>query len=221
MEIEFIQAIKKGDTEAINALLRQNLALVNATAETGESAILLAMYYGRRGIANVLWDYGAEMNVWEAAAVGATERVKEWIIREPSLLHAHSPDGFTPLQLAAFFGNADTVEMLAGRGADVNAVSQNQTFARGVPVLQSAVASGNTLTVKILLEHGANANGLNEQEGTPLFIAAFEGNAEMVKLLLGSGGDPDLKTKDGMTPLDFARKEGYQEIIALLEKDHR
>jgi len=217
MEKEFIQAIKKGDTEKINALLTQNRALVNAKAETGESAILLAMYYGRRGIANVLWDFGAEMNVWEASAVGATERVKELVVREPSLLRAHSPDGFTPLQLAAFFGNADTVEMLAERGADVNAISQNQTFARGVPVLQSAVASGNTLTVKTLLEHGANVNGLNAQEGTPLFLAAFEGNAEIVKLLLDSGGDPNLKTKDGMTPLDLAKKEGYQEIIALLE----
>jgi len=217
MEKEFIRAIKKGDVEKINSLLMQNRALVNAKAETGESAILLAMYYGRRGIANVLWDFGAAMNAWEASAVGATERVKELVERDPGLIRAHSPDGFTPLQLAAFFGNADTVEMLVGRGADVNAISQNPTFARGVPVLQSAVASGNILTVKILLEHGANVNTMNEQEGTPLFIAVFEGNAAMVKLLLANGANLNLKTKDGMTPLDFAKKEGYQEIIALLE----
>lgn len=217
MQKEFIEAIKKGDTEKINTLLTQDRALVNSKSETGESAILVAIYYGRRGIANVLWDFGAEMNVWEASAVGATERVKEWIEREPSLIRAHSHDGFTPLQLAAFFGNADTVEMLATRGADVNAISHNQTFARGVPILQSAVASGNVLAVKILLEHGANVNVLNEQEGTPLYLAAFEGNSAMVKLLLANGANPNLKTKDGMTPLDLAKKEGYQEIVGLLE----
>ena len=75
--------------------------------------------------------------------------------------------------------------------------------------------------MKTLLEHGANVNGLNEQEGTPLFLAVFEGNAQIVKLLLESGADPNLKTKDGTTPLGLARKEAYGEIIALLEKDHR
>jgi ankyrin repeat protein len=217
MEKEFLDAVKKGDAERIKAMLAQDRTRVNAKTETGESAILLAMYYGRRGIANLLWDYGAEMNIWDAAAVGATGRVKEHLEREPGLTHAHSHDGFVPLQLAAFFGNADTVEYLASHGADVNAISRNQTFARGVPILQSAVASRNLLTAKILLEHGANVNVINEQDGTPLFLAAFEGNTEMVKLLLAHGADRNLKTKDGQTPLDFARKEGYQEIVALLE----
>lgn len=218
MEKEFLAAVKKGDSERIKALLDQDRKLANAHADSGESAILLAMYYGRRGIANLLWDYGAEMNVWEAAAVGASGCVQELVARDPSLTHAHSHDGFTPLQLAAFFGNADTVEWLATHGSDVNAVARNQTFARGVPVLQSAVASRNALTVKTLLEHGANVNAMNEEEGTPLFLAAFEGNAEMVKLLLAHGADLHLKTKKGQTPLDFAKQEGYQQIVELLEK---
>lgn len=218
MDTEFIDAVKKGDSERIKTLLDNDRKLANMHTDSGESAILIAMYYGRRGIANLLWDYGAEMNVWEAAAVGATVRVQELIANNPGLTRALSHDGFTPLQLAAFFGNADTVEWLASHGSDVNVVSQNKTFARGVPVLQSAVASRNTLTVKILLEHGANVNVLNEQEGTPLYLATFEGNAEMAALLLAHGADPHLKTKDGRTPLDLAKQEGYQQIVELLER---
>ncbi len=218
MEQEFIEAVKKGDAEKIKQMLGQNRALVNARTETGESAILLAMYYGQRGIANLLWDYGAEMNIWEAASVGAADRVKELVNRDPSSIQVLSHDGFTPLQLAAFFGNKEVVEFLAARGADVNAISRNTTFARGVPILQSAVASGNVSVVRILLERGASANVVNEQEGTPLYFAAFEGNAAMAKLLLDHGADTNLKTRTGETPLAAAKKKGHQEIVTLLQK---
>jgi ankyrin repeat protein len=220
-EQEIIEAVKKGDAEKVRQLLAKDRALVNARAETGESAILLAMYHAQRGIANLLWDYGSEMNVWEAASVGAIDRVSQLVEGDPSLIRSLSHDGFTPLQLAAFFGNKDVVEFLASRGADVNAVSRNTTFARGVPILQSAVASGNFEVVRALLEHGANPDVLNPQEGTPLFVAAFEGNADMVRLLLDPGADASLKTKTGETPLDAAKKKGHSHIAALLENNSR
>ncbi len=218
MENEFIEAVKKGDAEKIKQLLAQNRELVNAHTETGESAILLAMYHGQRGIANLLWDYGAGMNFWEASAVGALDHVKQIVDSDPGSVRSFSHDGFTPLQLAAFFGNKEVVEFLISRGADVNAISRNTTFARGVPILQSGVASGNAEVVRVLLDHGANPNVLNEQEGTPLFAAAFEGNAEMVRLLLDHGADTNLKSKSGETPLVAAKKKGHTQLVALLER---
>src|SRR5512139_2723916 len=122
IEQEFLEAVKKGDADRIKQQLAQDRSLMNARAETGESAILIAMYYNQRGIANLLWDYGTVMNVWEAAAVGATERVQELAGADPDLIDAHSHDGFTPLQLAAFFGNAEVVEWLSDHGADVNRI---------------------------------------------------------------------------------------------------
>lgn len=218
---EFINAVKKGDAEKVKQLLAQNRELVNAHAESGESAILLAMYHGQRGIANLLWDYGAEMNVWDAASVGALDRVKEIVDGDPGSVRSLSHDGFTPLQLAAFFGNKEVVEFLISRGADVNAISLNTTFARGVPILQSAVVSGSAEVVRVLLEHGAKPNVLNEQEGTPLFVAAAEGNAAMVRLLLDHGADANLKTKNGETPLVVAKAKGHQTVVELLSKDEK
>lgn len=174
-EQELIEAVKKGDADKIKQLLAKDRALANARTKTGESAILLAMYYGQRGIANLLWDYDAEMNVWEAASVGAIERARQLVESDPSLIRAISHDGFTPLQLAAFFGNKEAVEFFVSRGADVNAISHNATFARGVPILQSAVASGNVEVVRLLLEHGAKPNVMNEQEGTPFLPPRSKG----------------------------------------------
>jgi uncharacterized protein len=217
-EQEMLEVVKKGDADKVKRLIAKDRALVNVRTETGESAILLAMYHGHRGIANLLWDYGATLDVWEAASVGALDSVKQLIGNDPRVIHSLSHDGFTPLQLAAFFGNMEVVELLARRGADVNSISRNTTFARGVPILQSAVASGNKEVVRILLEHGANPNILNEEGGTPLYAAAFEGYVEMVRMLLKHGADPQLKTKTGETPLHIARIKGHAQVVALLEK---
>ncbi len=219
LEKEFIEAVKKGDIEKVAQLLAHNRALVNVRTDTGESAILLAMYYGQRGIANLLWDYSTEINVWEASAVGATQRANELLKEKPDLVHAYSHDGFTPLQLAAFFGHAETVALLLDRGAEINLHSQNKTFARGVPILQSAVASGNVDVVKILLARGADVNIKGEENSlTPLHASAFDGQLEIVRLLIEQGADPNIKTKNGDTPLAIAKKKGHAQVAALLER---
>ena len=50
--------------------------------------------------------------------MGDTRRVAELLDRDPQLLSAQSGDGFSPLGLAAFFGNGETVKLLLSRGAD-------------------------------------------------------------------------------------------------------
>jgi len=41
----------------------------------------------------------------------------ELLAEDPELVDAMSGDGFTPLHLAAFFGQADAVRLLLARGA--------------------------------------------------------------------------------------------------------
>ncbi len=219
LEQEFLHAAQTGNTNRLTGLLSHNRALVNARSESGESAILLAVYNGRQDAAKLLLDYGAELNIWEAAAVGAMERVNEWLKEKPDLVHAYSHDGFTPLQLAAFFGHAETVALLLDHGAEINLHSRNKTFARGVPILQSAVASGNVDVVKILLARGADVNIKGEENDlTPLHAAAFDGQLEIARLLLEHGADPNIKTKNGDTPLAIAKKKGHAQVAALLER---
>ncbi len=68
MAQEFIEAIQAGDTVKVEELLDQDAALVNAKSESGLSAVLLAIYYGRPAIGELLITRGAALDIFEASA---------------------------------------------------------------------------------------------------------------------------------------------------------
>src|ERR687888_2793302 len=88
------------------------------------SDILEAIYRGDRGEAERLAE-GRELDVFEASALGRTERLRELLDADPSLANAWAKDGFQPLGLASFFGNVDTARALVEAGAEVNSASRN------------------------------------------------------------------------------------------------
>ena len=53
-EAEIIDAVKQGDRAKVESLIQADPSVVNARADTGESAFLLASYYGQRAIADLL-----------------------------------------------------------------------------------------------------------------------------------------------------------------------
>lgn len=87
-----------------------------------------------------------------------------------------SPDGFTALGLAAFFGNAETARLQLDAGADPNFVSRNQMQ---VTPLHSAVANRNAEKAydmaTLLVERGGQVNVAQEGGWTPLQQAAAHG----------------------------------------------
>lgn len=57
---------------------------------------------------------------------------------------------------------------------------------------------------------------LQQEQQTPLHIAARLGNVDNVTLLLQLGAAPDAVTKDLYTPLHIAAKEGHEEVASVL-----
>ena len=181
-----------------------------------ESPILKALYEGREADAEKLLAEDPELDVFEAAAVGRTDRVRELVDADPSLPAAWSPDGFQALHLAAFFGHADTTVLLLEHGADPSVVSRHD-FIKVTP-LHSAVAreGGEDLaTVQALLAAGAPVNAAVEGGHTPLHSAASNGNEPIIEALLENGADPDAATDDGKTPLDLADEHGHAHLLQL------
>ncbi len=115
---EIFDAVRAGDTGRLQALLRANPGLVNVRNERGHTPVLIAQYRDKPDAVALLLAAEPELDIFDAASVGRTARVAEWLDRDPGLLNARSSDGFSPLGLAAFFGQTETVRLLLARGAD-------------------------------------------------------------------------------------------------------
>ena len=105
------------------------------------SPILQALYRGDRDEAERIRGGAGDLDVFDAAALGDTERLEELLANDPSLVSAWSPDGFTPLHYAAFFGGPDATTALLARGADLETPARNEEFAPEARPLHSAVAA--------------------------------------------------------------------------------
>jgi len=152
----------------------------------GPGPILQALYQGDEGRARELAS-GAELDVFEAAALGDAGRLETLLADDPGLAGAWSPDGFTALHYAAFFGSAEAIRILLDAGADLELPARNEEFAAGAHPLHSAVAAGKTENAEALLEAGADPNSRQHGGFTPLMQAEQSGNLELAELLIERG----------------------------------
>jgi uncharacterized protein len=181
------------------------------------SPILEALYAGDGTRAAELGAQAPELDVFEAAALGRVDRLRELLDAEPTAVSAWSPDGFMPLHLAAFFGHSEACELLLERGADPSLISRHE-FVKVTP-LHSAVAregAADLDTARVLVEHGAPVNAGVEGGHTPLHSAAANGDRGAVELLLANGADAHAERDDGKTAADLARESGHEEVAELV-----
>jgi ankyrin repeat protein len=179
------------------------------------SPIMNALYHRQMDVVNELLASGVELNVYEAAATGQTDRLRELIANNPAAINSHAEDGFTALGLAVFFGHPETVNALLAAGADVNLASRESMK---VTPLASASAAGQIEIARALLAQGANVNARGAGDFTALHESAASGRMEFAKLLLDHGADVNAKTSEGKTPLDYAREHNRAEMVELLEQ---
>lgn len=155
--------------------------------------------------------------VFGAAADGDLAALERHVRADHLVLAAFSPDGFTPLHLACFFGRAAAATWLVKEGGPVNEPARNEMK---VHPLHSAAAgpepAARLALARILLEYGADPNARQQQGFTALHAAAQHGDEALAKLLLEHGADPSLTTDDGRTPADLARTAGTFSMMQFL-----
>ena len=150
------------------------------------SDLLKALYAGDRDGVDELLAANPELDVFEAAAFGRGERLRELLDEDPSRANAFGADGFHPLGLACFFGHLDAARLLLDRGADVNALSTNE-HVQTAAIHASAAAAGDEAM-----------------------------RYELVKLALERGADPNLPQGGGFRAIDAARQNGDSRVEQLL-----
>ncbi|MBI3654332.1 MAG: sigma-70 family RNA polymerase sigma factor [Acidobacteria bacterium] len=217
--MEILQAARSGDAERVKGLLEQDPRLRNAKDPLGNTALILAVNSGHHEIAELLLLSGLQPDIYEAAAIGKTERVAELIKQDRTLLDSFSPEGFTPFALASHFGHLATVEFLFASGANINAVSKNELQ---VTPLHAALFEGKIEIAKWLIENGAavnrkrGGNGWSRAGWTALHYAARYGFSEIAILLIEHGADLNAKDAEDKTPLDVALQENQNAVAEIL-----
>ena len=214
MSPDVFELARTGDTDGLRALLASQPAAVNARNERGHSPVLIAQYHRKREALAVLLAADPDLDIFDAASVGRTARVLEWLDRDPTLLHAYSGDGFFPLGLAAFFGHLETVRALLARGADVAQVARNPMR---VQALHSAVAARSLDIVRLLVEAGAPVNAAQQEGWTPLHGAVHHGDLEMTRYLVAHGADPRQQNEQGKSAIGLAAETGNTALLKLLK----
>ncbi|WP_129714979.1 ankyrin repeat domain-containing protein [Pedobacter sp. SYP-B3415] len=205
--------IVSGDAASLKSLLIQRPDLATVETSFGVSPLLLACYYKRPELVSVLSELSGPLNLYEAAATGDAESLTSLLFAEPASVNRHSPDGFTALGLACYFGREEAVKILLSRGADCNICSQNGF---DVYPLHSAAASGSTAIASMLLHAGAQVNVRQQAGITPLHSAAESGNIELIILLLEYGAATNVQMEGGKSPADLALDAGHQQIAKIL-----
>ena len=214
MSADFFKAIREGDREKVERMLRETPDLILARDEKNLSPVMVAMYHHEFEIANLLLDRRVKLTVFEAAATGKLVHLISSLGHKPELVNAYSQDGFQPLGLAAYFGKTEAARYLLKAGAEVNSPSKN---ALGVTPLQSAVAGGHLEITRLLLEAGASPNVRERGGNTPLHTAAYNGDIEIVRSLIFDGADIEAVSEKNERPLDMALKQGHDEVANLLK----
>ena len=107
-------AVDAGDAEAIRTLIRNRVDIVDAQRPDGLSVLLHAMYLGKWELVDIIAPIHPGLDVFESAALGRASRIKHLTTTNVLLLGKRTPDGWTALHLAAFFGQLGEVDHEAG-----------------------------------------------------------------------------------------------------------
>lgn len=165
--------IDAGDTNGIRVLLAAQPAQASARDDQGLTALMRASYRGEAVFAAVR-EAGPELDPWDRLLVGEADGLPA-----PD---AWTPDGFTPLHIAAFAQNARAAQALLDAGADPNLFA-TASFARTTP-LGTCAFTGATEVARVLLRGGADATLAEVEGGSPLEEALHNGHRDLVALLV-------------------------------------
>jgi len=143
-------AVREHSLKAVQALLRGQVINVNMLNQVGESALMIAALKGDIPTARLLLDSGAKVNQegWSPlhyAATGPAPALVKLLLDQGAEIDAASPNGTTPLMMAAQYGSEESVAILLARGADLKRRNQ-----RDLGAVDFARLSGREPVVKRL-----------------------------------------------------------------------
>ncbi|XP_063749391.1 ankyrin-3 isoform X25 [Eleginops maclovinus] len=132
-------------------------------------------------------------------------------VESKMMVNRTTESGFTPLHIAAHYGNINVATLLLNRGAAVDFKARND-----ITPLHVASKRGNSNMVRLLLERGSKIDARTKDGLTPLHCGARSGHEQVVEMLLDRGAPILSKTKNGLSPLHMATQGDHLNCVQLL-----
>ena len=149
-EPALVFAVRSGAPKTVAYLLKQPGIQIDATNMADETALMLAANANDLASAQLLIEAGASVNrpnwtpLHYAASKGHTAMMR-LLIENDAYVDAESPNGTTPLMMAAFYASPNAVKLMLEEGADP--LLRNQD---GQTALDMALVKDKKLTAKYI-----------------------------------------------------------------------
>jgi len=181
--MSIFELIDADDAAGVQALIERHGNALDARDDNGLTPLMHAAYRGRGAVFHTIAAHASD-DPWDRLLLGESDGL-------PSP-DAWSPDGFTPLHIAAFAQNAAGAQALLDAGADPN-VFATASFARVTPLGTCAFA-GATAVARALIRGGANASLTEVDGGAPLEAAFQNGYRDLVAVLVVALAHGDIES---------------------------
>jgi len=149
-EPALVFAVRSGAPKTVAYLLKQPGIQIDATNMADETALMLAANANDLASANLLIEAGASVNrpnwtpLHYAASKGHTAMMR-LLIENDAYIDAESPNGTTPLMMAAYYASPNAVKLVLEEGADP--LLRNQD---GQPALDMAIVKDKKLSAQYI-----------------------------------------------------------------------
>jgi uncharacterized protein len=116
-------ALREPSLKAAKVLVNWPKTDLNATNEVGETPLMMAVIKGHLELAAAMLEKDADVNKtgWTPlhyAATSGNNKLISMLLEKHAYIDAESPNGSTPLMMAAMYGSAASVKLLLDEGAD-------------------------------------------------------------------------------------------------------
>ncbi|MFT7805788.1 ankyrin-3-like [Arapaima gigas] len=209
-------AAQENHLEVVRFLLENGSSQSIAT-EDGFTPLAVALQQGHDQVVSLLLENDTKGKV-RLPALHIAARKDDTKAAALLLQNDHNADveskvtsGFTPLHIAAHYGNINVATLLLNRGAAVDFTARND-----ITPLHVASKRGNGNMVRLLLDRGAKIDAKTKDGLTPLHCGARSGHEQVVEMLLDRGAPILSKTKNGLSPLHMATQGDHLNCVQLL-----